>query len=372
MSISVMVIDDEWPALDHMKELLLQCEGISSVLTYDNPREALTAASELKPDVLFLDIQMPELSGLTFAEKLLPFSPDTDIVFVTAYRNYAVEAFDLSAMDYLLKPVDPSRLRKTWNKLLSKRLSPEAAGATAATGKATSFRLLGDYELISPLGLVKWRTHKAQELFAYLWIHRQGSVSLILNDVFPQWNYEKGKQYLHTTVYQIRTTLKKAALEDKIELTFGRENYRLESGGIEGDIEKFQEAAALALQTSRLEDMQQAAVLYTGDLLQSLDSLWVYSARDKYRRLYLKLLEQLTMGLMEAERPNEAEDYAVRLTELEPLEESYALRLIAIYYETAKPLRAQRKFAQFSESYIAETGDALPDWFVDEYQRLGK
>lgn len=230
MSISVMVIDDEWPALDHMKELLLQCEGISSVLTYDNPREALTAASELKPDVLFLDIQMPELSGLTFAEKLLPFSPDTDIVFVTAYRNYAVEAFDLSAMDYLLKPVDPSRLRKTWNKLLSKRLSPEAAGATAATGKATSFRLLGDYELISPLGLVKWRTHKAQELFAYLWIHRQGSVSLILNDVFPQWNYEKGKQYLHTTVYQIRTTLKKAALEDKIELTFGRENYRLESG----------------------------------------------------------------------------------------------------------------------------------------------
>lgn len=118
--------------------------------------------------------------------------------------------------------------------------------------------------------------------------------------------------------------------------------------------------------------MQQAAALYTGDLLQSLDSLWVYSARDKYRRLYLKLLEQLTLGLVQAARPHEAEDYAMRLTELEPLEESYALRLIAIYYETAKPLRAQRKFTQFSESYIAETGDALPDWFVDEYRRLGK
>lgn len=375
MSISVMVIDDEWPALDQMKGLLLQCEGVSSVLTYDNPHEALAAAAKLKPDVLFLDIQMPELSGLTFAEKLLPVSPDTDIVFVTAYRNYAVEAFDLSAMDYLLKPVDPSRLLKTWNKLLSKRLSPAAAGATGAAGEAgrtTAFRLLGDYELTSPQGLVKWRTHKAQELFAYLWIHRQGSVSVILNDVFPQWNYEKGKQYLHTTVYQIRTTLKKVALEDKIELTFGRENYRLESRDIEGDIEKFQEAAALAMQNSQLEELQKACALYTGDLLQSLDSLWVYSARDKYRRLYLKLLEQLTLGLVQAARPHEAEDYAVRLTELEPLEESYALRLIAIYYETAKPLRAQRKFTQFSESYIAETGDALPDWFVDEYRRLGK
>lgn len=235
MSISVMVIDDEWPALDQMKRLLLQCEGVSSVLTYDNPREALAAASELKPDVLFLDIQMPELSGLTFAEKLLPVSPDTDIVFVTAYRNYAVEAFDLSAMDYLLKPVDPSRLLKTWNKLLSKRLAPGAAGAAGATGAAgrtTAFRLLGDYELTSPQGLVKWRTHKAQELFAYLWIHRQGSVSVILNDVFPQWNYEKGKQYLHTTVYQIRTTLKKAALEDKIEPDLRQGKLQ---AGIEGD-----------------------------------------------------------------------------------------------------------------------------------------
>ncbi|MFD2881378.1 LytR/AlgR family response regulator transcription factor [Paenibacillus rhizoplanae] len=69
MSISVMVIDDEWPALDQMKGLLLQCEGVSSVLTYDNPHEALAAAAKLKPDVLFLDIQMPELSGLTFCRE---------------------------------------------------------------------------------------------------------------------------------------------------------------------------------------------------------------------------------------------------------------------------------------------------------------
>ncbi|WP_340026278.1 response regulator [Paenibacillus sp. FSL K6-1096] len=364
-----MVIDDEQPALEQMQELLLQCEGISSVLAYDNPHEAFTAAAELKPDILFLDIQMPELSGLAFAEKLLPLSPDTDIVFVTAYRNYAVEAFDLSAVDYLLKPVDPSRLLRTWNKLLSKR----KISVTDGTGNGqTSFRLLGNYELTSPQGTVKWRTHKAQELFAYLWIHRLGSVSLILNDVFPQWNYEKGKQYLHTTVYQIRKTLKKAGLEDSIELSFNRENYRLESRGIEGDTEQFHEAATLALQSNQPEDMRRAAALYTGDLLQSLDSLWVYATRDKYRRLYLKLLEQLTIELIQAGRPYEAEDYAVRLTELEPLEESYTLRLISIYYEIGKPLRAQRRYTQFRNSYIAETGDDLPDWFTEEYERLGR
>ncbi|NQX47054.1 response regulator [Paenibacillus tritici] len=364
-----MVIDDERPALEQMQELLLQCEGISSVLAYDNPREAFAAAAELKPDVLFLDIQMPELSGLAFAEKLLPFSPDTEIVFVTAYRNYAVEAFDLAAVDYLLKPVDPSRLLKTWNKLLSKRTAPVTAGPSP---KTPAFRLLGDNELTGPHGSVKWRTHKAQELFAYLWIHRQGSVSVILNDVFPQWNYEKGKQYLHTTVYQIRTTLKKALLENHIELTFDRENYRLESRGIEGDTERFHDAATLALQHNQLEPMREAAALYTGDLLRSLDSLWVYSSRDKYRRLYLKLLEQLTVELLQAARPYEAEDYAVRLTELEPLEESYTLRLISLYYEIGKPLRAQRTFTQFRDFYTAEMGDSLPDWFVEAYRRLGR
>ncbi|NOU83660.1 response regulator [Paenibacillus sp. LMG 31459] len=364
-----MVIDDEWPALEQMRELLLQCDGISSVLVYDNPREAFTAAVEHKPDILFLDIQMPELSGLAFAEKLLPFSPDTDIVFVTAYRNYAVEAFELSAVDYLLKPVDPPRLLKTWNKILSKRMLP---GATGTRSAETAFRLLGGYELTGPQGAVKWSTHKAEELFAYLWIHRQGSVSVILNDVFPQWNYEKGKQYLHTTVYQIRKTLKKAALGDSIELTFDRENYRLESRGIEGDTERFMEAATLALQNNQPEEMRDAAAQYTGDLLQSLDSLWVYSSRDKYRRIYLKLLEQLALELIRYGRHYEAEDYAVRLAELEPLDESYALQLISIYYEIGKPLRAQRKFTQFRDSYKAETGDDLPEWFMEVYQRLGK
>lgn len=363
-----MVVDDEWPALEQMRELLQQCENIASIHVFDNPREAFTAAAEQKPDLIFLDIQMPELSGLAFAENLLPFSPDTEIVFVTAYRSYAVEAFDLSAADYLLKPVDPPRLLKTWSKFLSKRAQ---SGQTGAPSASASFQYLGGHTLTGPLGVVKWSTHKAEELFAYLWIHRQGSVSVILNDVFPQWNYEKGKQYLHTTVYQIRKTLKNADLGDKIELTSDRENYRLEAKGIEGDAERFQEAALAALQDNNLESMRDASSLYTGELLQSLDSLWIYSARDKYRQLYLKLLEQLTLGLIQAGRHYEAEEYALRLAELEPLEESYALQIISIYYGIGKPLRAQRRFTQFRESYRSEMGGELPEWFLEAYKRLG-
>jgi two-component SAPR family response regulator len=364
-----MVVDDEWPALEQMRELLLQCENISTIDVFDNPREAFTAAAEMKPDLLFLDIQMPELSGLAFAENLLPFSPDTEIVFVTAYRSYAVEAFDLSAADYLLKPVDPSRLLKTWSKFLSKKRLPGPAGQPSPIAR---FHDLGGHTLTGPLGAVKWSTHKAEELFAYLWIHRQGSVSVILNDVFPQWNYEKGKQYLHTTVYQIRKTLKAAALGDNIELTSDRENYRLESRGIEDDAERFQEAALAALQHNNPDHLRDAAALYKGELLLSLDSLWIYSSRDKYRQLYLKLLEQLTLLLIQAGRHYEAEEPALRLAELEPLEESYAIQIISLYYEIGKPLRAQRRFTQYRESYKAEMGGELPEWFLEAYNRLGR
>ncbi|WP_052380654.1 response regulator [Paenibacillus camerounensis] len=363
-----MVVDDEWPALEQMRELLQQCENIASIHVFDNPREALTAAAELKPDLIFLDIQMPELSGLAFAENLQPFSPDTEVVFVSAYRSYAVEAFDLSAADYLLKPVDPPRLLRTWSKFLSKRTQSGQSGQPSPIAR---FQSLGGHILTGPLGSVKWSTHKAEELFAYLWIHRQGSVSVILNDVFPQWNYEKGKQYLHTTVYQIRKTLKNAALGDNIELTSDRENYRLEAKGIEGDAEQFQEAALAALQSNNPDSLRDASSLYKGELLQSLDSLWIYSVRDKYRQLYLKLLEQLTLGLIQSGRQYEAEEYALRLAELEPLEESYALQIIALYYETGKPLRAQRRFTQFCESYRNEMDGELPEWFLEAYKRLG-
>ncbi|WP_150270145.1 response regulator [Paenibacillus tepidiphilus] len=363
-----MIVDDEWPALEQMRELLLKCDGVGSVDAYDNPREALAAAAERRPDILFLDIQMPELSGLAFAEKLQPYSPETDIVFVTAYRSYAVEAFELSAADYLLKPVDPSRLLKTWNKVLAKR---RLTAAGRQPQHAATFRFLGDYSASGPHGNIKWSTHKAEELFAYLWIHRQGSVNVILNEVFPQWDYAKGKQYLHTTVYQIRKTLKKAELE-QIELSFDRENYRLEPRGIAGDIDRFREAAAEAFQSGSLEHLRAAVELYSGELLPGMDSLWVYPVRDKVRQTFLKLLEGWTGALIEAGRYQEAEEYADRLVTEEPLEESYTLQLISVYYKLGKPLKAQRRFTQFRDSYTAEMGDELPEWFMEAYRGLGR
>jgi DNA-binding LytR/AlgR family response regulator len=110
MPLHVLVVDDEAPALAELAYLLAQDDRIATVETADSAAQALRALEDGEFDVIFLDIHMPGLSGLNLARVLARFSAPPPIVFVTAYEQHAVEAFDLSAVDYVLKPVQQSRL----------------------------------------------------------------------------------------------------------------------------------------------------------------------------------------------------------------------------------------------------------------------
>lgn len=109
----VYLIDDELPAREYLRSLLLEFEGIEVVGISECPLEALPELKSLKPDLLFLDIQMPRLSGIDFSKILTELSAPPLIVFSTAYSQFAVDAFDVDAIDYLLKPFDKDRLSQT-------------------------------------------------------------------------------------------------------------------------------------------------------------------------------------------------------------------------------------------------------------------
>src|SRR4051812_5956820 len=95
--------------------------------------EALAKADELRPDVMFLDIRMPGMTGIEAAREILAL-PDWsgEIVFVTAYDEYAISAFEQGALDYLLKPAEPARLAQTAQRLKDRLAARHAAGASAA------------------------------------------------------------------------------------------------------------------------------------------------------------------------------------------------------------------------------------------------
>lgn len=116
--LSALIVDDEAPARSLLRELLEQCNGVEVVAEAASGTEALAGVDQFHPDVVFLDVQMPELDGLDTARRITGLDDPPRIVFVTAYDEYALKAFEVEAVDYLLKPVEPARLEQTVGRLL--------------------------------------------------------------------------------------------------------------------------------------------------------------------------------------------------------------------------------------------------------------
>lgn len=125
--IRALIVDDEPPALSELRVLLDEAGNIDIVGEAGNAVEAIAAINRLQPEVVFLDIQMPRISGLEMIAMLDP-SHAPRIVFLTAHDDYAVQAFEENAFDYLLKPIDPMRLGKTLQRLQRDR-APQDVGS---------------------------------------------------------------------------------------------------------------------------------------------------------------------------------------------------------------------------------------------------
>ncbi|MDP4181830.1 MAG: LytTR family DNA-binding domain-containing protein [Bacillota bacterium] len=116
--VKVILVDDERFASDELEYFLKKYNDIKIVAVYNDPITALEEAKGLKFDAAFLDIDMPVVNGLNMARELLEFNPDTGIIFVTGHDDYAVKAFDLNAIDYILKPIEKDRLDRAVDRLL--------------------------------------------------------------------------------------------------------------------------------------------------------------------------------------------------------------------------------------------------------------
>ncbi|MET0254528.1 MAG: LytTR family transcriptional regulator DNA-binding domain-containing protein [Luteibacter sp.] len=127
--IRALVADDEAPAREKLEHWLAEQADVTVVGSAEDGLSAARGIAQLRPDVAFLDVQMPKLSGLEVAAQLEPVSAPL-IVFVTAFDEHAVRAYDLNAIDYLLKPYDRSRLARTVQRVRD-RLSHREPGASA-------------------------------------------------------------------------------------------------------------------------------------------------------------------------------------------------------------------------------------------------
>ena len=125
MSLVVLAVDDEPPALDELAYLLNADSRVTFVHRAGDATEALRVLRDTEVDAVFLDIRMPGLDGMELARILRRFARPPSIVFVTAYDDGAVDAFDLGAVDYLLKPLRPERLAESLRRVCAARTAPD-------------------------------------------------------------------------------------------------------------------------------------------------------------------------------------------------------------------------------------------------------
>jgi two-component system, LytTR family, response regulator AlgR len=132
--LKILIADDEAPARNRMRDLLSEIENVAVVAEAKNGKEAMDLALQTKPDLMLLDIRMPVMDGIEAAQHAQKIEPKPHIIFTTAYDAYAIKAFDLNAIDYLLKPIRLERLQTAINK--AHALQPNIHEALRALKKA--------------------------------------------------------------------------------------------------------------------------------------------------------------------------------------------------------------------------------------------
>lgn len=119
MSLKTIIVEDELPSLQNLQQKIREfCPDLNVVATADNPEEAIRLIENLRPQVVFLDIEMPRMNGFKMLDEIREH--DFDIVFTTAYNHYAIDAVRISAFDYLVKPISVTELQNTVSRLMKK------------------------------------------------------------------------------------------------------------------------------------------------------------------------------------------------------------------------------------------------------------
>ncbi|MDP4126709.1 MAG: LytTR family DNA-binding domain-containing protein [Bacillota bacterium] len=174
----VMVVDDERPARDELCYLLREIPGVEIVGEAGTGEETIRKFRECKPDVIFLDIQMPDALGVDVARELELQGFTPAIVFATAYDQYAIEAFDVNAVDYLLKPFREDRLRETVQRL-KKRLEKNLEGDQTIQTPQNSTDQVQTQEFLAKLEQIYTSLQVAEGHDGKLKVEENGKILLI-------------------------------------------------------------------------------------------------------------------------------------------------------------------------------------------------
>lgn len=371
--LKVIIVDDEKLAIQRLEAILNSTKIVEVIGTYQNGYDALHTIEKFQPDIIFLDIEMPEISGIEMAIKIMENNEDSRIVFVTAYEQYALKAFKIGVIDYILKPYDKERvlqLIQRFNKLRSQEPSNDQYMIHAF-----------NYFHIKKNGVelkdVKWRTSKARELFIYLVQH---SDAIVRKDILVElfWSdigVDNAYDNLYTCIYQIRKTIEDMGINIKvINATHG---YEIEFNDVKYDVIEWKKAIEeLDYQLTQDNDLRKTLNAYKkvmhyykGHYLEEESNVWKENMKEQFKVIFLSKSQTIIDLLQESEEYTEALLITLHIQKIYPYLDYSYFTLMQLYSKLGDRYNVEKQYNKLKQNLEDEFGTkpnkTIRNWYQE-------
>ncbi|MDV6378196.1 response regulator [Sporosarcina sp. GW1-11] len=301
--IKAVLVDDELLVLIHLEKIIGETNGMQVIGAFTDPEQALNEIPRLEPDVLFLDVDMPEMSGIELATTLMQAgNEEMAIVFVTSYEQYAIHAFELNAIHYILKPVD----RRSVDEVL-KRVYKKRRMERKDISKNSEICLFGNMHLRINDHQTEFMTAKLEELFALLIMHREKGISKwqIIDILWEDSSMEKSQQNLYTMIFRLKKLLRTAGIV--VDMVRKNGIYKIVLTDVHCDLIEFDKFINKKLEIDKhtLEEFEKNISLYQGDLFEGKDYIWCIHTIEGYYQQYVHLVKEVAKYYSKNECPDQ-------------------------------------------------------------------
>lgn len=284
----IILVDDREIDLLILEKYLERYSEFKHIRKYSDPVKALDEMVFKQPDLVFVDIDMPKMNGLEFAKKTLTYAPNAMIVFVSAYERYALDAFQVYPLDYILKPIRIERLDQTVRKFLEQTDRKDAS----ITEKKLVIKSFGNLEVLKEDKYIKWHGAKTEELFAFLLCHYNKRIhkDVIIEALWSNRSHKSALASMQTAMHRVRRALDE--MGDHAQIDFNSNTYILKLKNVEFDLLNFQKSIQeiKEINAFTINKAKETLALYNAPFLESNGYIWSYSKQVDLERSFIKLL----------------------------------------------------------------------------------
>ncbi len=368
-----IILDDERSMLLILKKMLSQIPGVEIVGSFQSTAEAEKYIKENKVNLAFVDISMPEENGIDFARRIMKEMPELAIIFLTAHKEYALEAFEVHAYDYIVKPISQIRLENSVQRVRQRLLSFNHVNRFNMP--KLHVYCFGGLEIrYGENRTIRFTSSKSMELFAYLLMKDGRFVSKwnVVDDVFRGMPLKNAETYLNTTVYKLRKALEPHGMKSAI--LSSDESYKLNKEDIYVDFKDFEQRvySFSEIGSANYEKAIITERLYTGELFGLKDYCWASYHKERLSEMYWSFAKKLVYYLIENKQLTATHQILKKLLYINELDEEINCLLMQVYASQKDRQSLEKQFKRYKRVLQRELGVYPEKYATNLYNTLLK